>query len=420
MVSCAGSRVPESGGLRRLEQTVPAITIVTVLLAVCPWASSPFMGPKWVAMLAGALASLLVLIPRPAVLGPIVLAAAANLAVASGLLPGVSAPWWTLTGPLLIVALSLQRPALPSGAIATAAAIVSAVVALQAAGLDPFAWLAPDAGGGRLRLYGTLGNPDFVASVLGVTLPLTTSTALDAPAPRRSFLVSGGLQLLALVLLRSFATTLSLGAAALVVLVRMPRSSPRRSLLSLGLATAVLVVSIPLAGRSLSTAMQGRGYLVSVAAPHVADAPWLGHGPGAVVRSWPVWELEFWRARCGQDAACVAADPRARFTGVQDHVHDDWLERALESGVPGLAALLALLGTVLAAALRSRTPEGVAIAAAVASLSARATVDFPLERPADLSLLALLAGAAARLSCIDSSTPPAAVRKTPLPEGGAR
>jgi len=46
-------------------------------------------------------------------------------------------------------------------------------------GVDPFAlagWMAPIAGASaRLRVYGTLGNPNFVAALLVATAPLTVS-----------------------------------------------------------------------------------------------------------------------------------------------------------------------------------------------------------------------------------------------------
>ncbi len=273
----------------------------------------------------------------------------------------------------------------------------AAAVLLQALGADPFASFAPEIEGTRLRLYGTLGNPDFVASVLGVTAPLSAVAALRRGATTARLLTaSTALQLLALALLRSFATLLSLGAALLIVLLAGRRERSRRALV-LALGAGLLVAALPLAGRSAGAVLQGRLYLWTTAAPQVAEAPFLGHGPGAVVLHWPRWELARWKARCGEDAGCVAAHPESRFAGLQDHLHDDWLERLLETGVAGLLALVALFGAAFGAALRSGTLEGLGIASGLASLAARATVDFPLQRPADLVLFALLCGAASGL-----------------------
>ena len=135
-----------------------------------------------------------------------------------------------------------------------------------------------------------------------------------------------------------------------------------------------------------------------------------------MVLHWPGWELARWQARCGADAACVAAHPESRFAGLQDHVHDDWLERLIEGGAVGLAALLALLVTALVAALRSATLQGLGVAAGLLSLAARATVDFPLSRPADSVLLAVLVGAAAHQSeSVDADH--ASPRHSALPGG---
>jgi O-antigen ligase len=373
---------------------------VAVVVVVWPWAAGPFSAPKWLVTGLAAVVAVALLPREVRSPGSVALAALANLGacLVSFLLDAGPSPWWVLSAPLLAACLALAAVPMPWAAIALAGGLAAAVVLLQAVALDPFASFAPELGGSRLRLYGTLGNPDFVASVLGVTAPLSVVAALANGGSRRTRLAaSAGLQLVTLALLRSFATVLSLGAAALVVLLAGPRARWRRPLL-FTLCAGVLLAALPLAGRSAGTTLQGRRYLWSTAAPHAADAPWLGRGPGAVVLHWPAWELTRWQSRCGADADCVAAHPESRFAGLQDHVHDDWLERLLEGGAVGLAALLALFVTALLAAIRSRTLEGLGIAAGLASLAARATVDFPLSRPADLVLLAVLSGAAAHLS----------------------
>ena len=383
------------------------MTVVAVVLVVWPGASSPFGGPKWaVTVVAAALA--LALLPRNARrLDGVAVAALANLGVCllSMVLGDGPSPWWTLAGPVLIACFALAAVPMPWGAMVLAGGIAAAVVLLQSIGLDPFAALGPVAEGSRLGRYGTLGNPDFVASVLGVTLPLGGFAALRTRFTGRQLAIASVvLQLLGLALLRSFATVLALGAATLVVLLATARGFRRRRVLILALALVLLAV--PILGRSAGSVIRGRCYLVATAAPHVREAPLLGQGPGTVVRRWPVWELERWQERCGTDPACVAAHPESRFAGLQDHLHDDWLERLLESGIVGLLALVALFGTTFVAALRSGTLEGVGVAAALASLAARATVDFPLARPADLVLLAVLCGEAARLSRVVSVDDP--------------
>ena len=387
---------------------------------VWPWAASPFSGPKWLVTGLGAVACVVLLVRGVRRPGPVALAAVATLATSllSSLLAQGASPGWMLAGPLLVAALALLRFPAPCLGLEARRGVAACIARLSALHLNPFARFVPRAEGQRLALYGTLGNPDFVASVLGVTAPLGIVAALRArPGQRWPDLLSVAIQVLALALLRSFATVLALGAAAVAVL--FPGAGRERRWLLLALGAALLVAALPLTGRSPSTVLRGRWYLISTAAPHVADAPWLGQGPGAVVLHWPAWELERWRSRCGADPACVAGHPEAKFTGVQEHLHDDWLERLLESGLVGLAALLALVGTAFTAALRSRSLEGLGIASGLAAHAARATVDFPLQRPADLVLLAVLCGAASGLHRRDFVDAPRSTRGSSPVKGRA-
>src|SRR5262249_57792690 len=109
------------------------------------------------------------------------------------------------------------------GAVAGSAGLAAGVVLLQAVGLDPLGRFTPVAAGGRLALYGTLGNPDFVASVLGVTVPLTGVAVIRFRGRR------AGLALGSAVAQRpgvagppSFATVLALAAAGAGLAPRVP------------------------------------------------------------------------------------------------------------------------------------------------------------------------------------------------------
>ena len=396
------------------------------LLAVWPWTEHPFSTPKLGVLWASALASL-ALLPwsrRPrcgsrraiAWAGFALLATSALSALASdagAFVPGAQA----LGAALLLVAWAVSGVNLRAVARAAAAAgaVAATVTLLQAAGVDPFAAFAPLAGGARLRLYGTLGNPDFVASALGVTLCLTlgefplspsgvegpsagSAQALDSARAERNWLLFGAavVQLAALAATRSFATALAIGAALAVAALH--RARHHLPLKALGFAAALaLLAALPLMGRDLGASALGRLYLLRVAAPYALEAPLFGRGPGAVERLWPIWEVALWRARCGEDPACVQAHPDARFAALQDHLHNDWLERLVETGVPGLVALAAVLALAARAALRHPSPRATGLAAALAVLTTRSTVDFPLARPADLCLAAALVAMAASL-----------------------
>ena len=203
--------------------------------------------------------------------------------------------------------------------------------------------------GPRLRMFGTLGNPDFCAAWLGAGLCISLG-AIWTTSPRRLPPLPAALQAGALLAIGSFGTVLALGAAALVGL---------RSRRALG-AVAAGALCVAAAGRDPMRVLEGRIELHRIALPHLLDAPLRGLGPGSV---------------------------EALYSEKQDHVHDDWLERAIEQGIPA-ALCLALLATLgIAAAVRRQRPE---VAAALASLCARAFVDFPLARPAELALFVTL------------------------------
>lgn len=235
---------------------------------------------------------------------------------------------------------------------------VAAVCLLQAAGADPFAlagWEG-DHPGARMRVPGTLGNPDFAAAYLGVT----ACAAAGAWAHRRRpvDLLPVVLQLVALAVTRSWGSVLALGAAGAFA----ARRADRRTLLMGAGGLAALTVALGLSGRDLAAIVRGRVDLWAQAAPRVLDAPLFGRGAGSV----------------------------------QGHAHCDFLEWSLDFGLVGLGLRLALVALALRGALNFRRPLAVAAGAGLVGLLARAMVDFPLARPAELCLLGVLVSIAVR------------------------
>jgi hypothetical protein len=325
-------------------------------LVVAPWAA-PFSTPKLLLLAAGALVFAAAAfrghaaaprLPLALALGWLSWTLVAALAAPD---PAPRAVLLDASAALLLVALLSTR--WNAGAtlrgIAWTGAAISLVVIVQAALPGP-----------RLRMYGTLGNPDFCAAWLTVSL--------CAALPERKWLAAP--QAIALACIGSFATLLALAAAALV-------ARPRVALGTL-LAGSLCVAAV---GRSPARALEGRLYLHRVAAAHLADAPWFGAGAGSVRALWPSWEAARW-ASGAEDRAALP------FAAAQDHVHDDWLERALEQGV--LASLLPAALALLSLRRARRDPRFTAVAAGIAALCARAFVDFPLARPAELALFVTL------------------------------
>lgn len=374
---------------------VPAVAIAAALLAVAPPLGAPFSTPKRV-VLVGAAGVALVLWPwsRRRVPWPLVLPViSAGLSALLGASAEPSAAWTQLAFAVLAFcwASGGVAPAWVPRSATACGALVAAIAISQAVGVDPFSALSPDAAGTRLAVYATLGNPDFVASALCVVLCLALGAGWRWPVSLGVALVLGA----ALYVTRSFATVAALGVGATVAALHRRASLDQRARLVLVAAVlGIAALAVPLTGRSLSDAAQGRRYLVAVALPHALDAPLLGLGPGATEALWPGWELDWWKRRCGDDATCVAGDAAFRFAGMQDHLHADWLEVLVERGLAGLLSLALLFAVAARQAWGSRTALATATVAALAVSATRALADFPLARPADLCLLAAVVGLA--------------------------
>jgi O-antigen ligase len=374
--------------------------VVAVTFAVWPPLAEPFSRAKS-AVLLGAAGVLLVrtafappegAAPLPsrvlAGLWPATLALSAlvaPLAQPGGLGLGVSVG--------LVLLSLLQAPVEPVPAlraIAGAGTALAGVAVLQAVGVDPFAWAGWQGAhpGERMRVYGTLGNPDFVAAFLGASLCVTGGEVAAAlhRSHRWAWTAALALQLGALAATRSFASLLALGAALLSLAWTRPSRAPaeprswRPWALAAG-AVAVLLLLVPW-GRSLGSALAGRRYLWAVSAPHVVDHPVLGHGPGGFVTHWPGWEAAYWEAG--------APETERRFVAPQNHAHNDYVEWLLELGLAGTVPRVLLLLAALLAGRRAVRTRDRALTAALAALCARALVDFPFSRPAELCLLAVL------------------------------
>ena len=312
-------------------------------------------------------------------------------------------------GGLALVLTELQPdPMHLAAAHAIGATGVALVAVMQWAGVDPFAlagWVAPLAGASpRLRIYGTLGNPNFVAALLAGAVPLTLgllvqsgqsgqpgqSGSSPSVAARRGRLPLGlaalTLQFLAIAATGSRAGALGLIAAGLTWILSGPRPWRRRVAIASGLA-AVLIIGISTA-RPLRETLAGRVYIWQVVWPHAFDAPVVGQGPGAFALLYPSWERE---ARRKPPTAAAAR----YFAGPQQHAHNDYLEALVERGLAGPVTLLLVLTTWVAGGRRAFRPEPVApgaapltigAAAALVALGAVAFVDFPLARPAETAL----------------------------------
>lgn len=400
----------------RLETASLWLGLGGTALAFWPVGASTFHAPKTVLLIGAALLALIdwglrkAPVEEPRAFG-LALAWAASLALSAtfGGATDLPALWLEVAAALWLLRWVAAPPATSRvlRGVSVIASIVAAVTLLQTTGFDPFSLLglAPHRTSDRLAQYGTLGNPDFVAAWLGASVWLSVPALLSrrggdggssAGALGRRVglglaLGAVGVQAAAVVALQSWASSLSLLAGATFFLVRGRSLTGTQRWVAAASALLFALALVLAAGqrtRPLATSLKGRAYLLAVAAPHALDAPLTGVGPGGFERLWPQWEAEHVRAH-GADE---------RFVALQDHAHHDYLEWALGLGVLGLLVRVALLGSAwLRAARHAVTLEAVAIGSALSSLLARALVDFPFHRPAELCLLALLAGLSLRL-----------------------
>lgn len=353
---------------------LPPVTVALVLVVFAPPLESAFHTPKLIVLALGVLLALPSVYKNWRRLPVPMVVFAGAVGLSATLHDAWSAPSTAvlLVGALAVAAFSTFEVDEHQTArvIGVALLLVCGLTVLQTFGLFTFG------ASGRMTRASTLGNPDFVASAVAAIAWLCW------PLRRGVLLALGGLVVLALSFTQSFATLASVSVAAAFLVVKLPHS---RRWFAPAALVVVAVLSLGVVDREPLRALRGRWYLTQVVSPHLLSSPLIGLGPGAVELNWAQWELDLWRSRCGDDAACVQAHPQFPFNGLQDHVHDDWLELWLELGPIALGALALWFVTRLRA---GRQPF---VTAALLVFAARSLFDFPLHRPADWACLALLA-----------------------------
>ena len=276
--------------------------------------------------------------------------------------------------------------------------VCEAIVALiQCCSLDPLRWMGwqPELfWSARMRIYGTLGNPDFVAAWLCAALPLCwREIARAAPGTRSRALrwAAAAAMVAAIVATGSRVFALVLPVQAALPALRSKRLR-RAALLAIPVSAALLYLA---PARPLAATVEGRLYFMRVAtfgAPILAA----GSGPGS-------FEARFAAAQ----SAWLKAHPRhplARFAGAVDHAHNDYLEFLVELGPLGLAVFFGLAACTAIEAWRGRDlpihSVRASAAAGALTLMAIALVDFPFHRPAEWALFWIFAGILAQRGTI--------------------
>lgn len=243
---------------------------------------------------------------------------------------------------------------------------------------------------------GMFANANHQASFLLMTLPFTAALIGDTNSESRSgdgerarlvVLVSLGLvQLVGVLAVGSVAGYLMLGPvlvlAVLIARRRRGKQSGRSTILLLSalFAGALLVATSPilegLGITSFSTNDMSRLGIARTAQHALSDHVWLGSGVGTFE---PVFKLY--------------EDPQGVTRVFANHAHNDYLQWAIETGLPGLVLLLVFLGWwfgVLSRVwLRSRdntTRIRKAASAVTLIVFMHSFVDYPIRTPAILTL----------------------------------
>jgi hypothetical protein len=289
-------------------------------------------------------------------------------------LPLFSMAWF-----LLVVALRPKAVYL-AAAMSLACLAVAVIVLLQYSGLDPFrflGWAGHQQVSPRMRVGGTLGNPNFAAALLVSGMPV--AWALGKIRKWRSF------PYIVMIVEASavFATGSKAGvlavSASLLWLGGLATPALRRWVAA-G-AVAVIAVALFMPSRPVLTTIEGRLYIWRVTAAHLLERPLTGFGPGAFEPKYVAWETRYWREGHGTDA-------ERTFAQLQAHAHNDYLETMVDSGAIGVLGMVSLMLSFLVFAFRQARDAGnelvAGASAGVVALAAVALVDFPLRRPTEL------------------------------------
>ena len=298
---------------------------------------------------------------------------------------------------------SLRGTAERFGRIALAASLAAVVAALygavQALGADPLEWGRTASYGAALRVFGTLGHPNFLGASLAMSVPLMIhgrNRAADSPS-RVAWAAGLAVSLAVLIatLSRGAWIGCAMGLASWPVLQALARRGPRgpepaaessrvgrgRWILA-GAALLVLVALLGLALRSsLGHALESR--FADVLNPHAATTQTRVHIWAAGLRmagSHPLWGVGLDAFGTVFPAYRTAAYWRLEWGATPVKAHNEAIEILATQGWLGAASamiVVAVVAALLWRLLQARSPEiRLAAVAAGSSLIAFAVQDL--------------------------------------------
>ncbi len=282
-------------------------------------------------------------------------------------------------------------------ALLWASALLALLAVLQWLHIDPFisllGWQPQTFSNPRMRVYGTLGNPNFVAAWLCAALPLVFDffciqfNKLSGFAWTRAMFML--LQLLAILATGSRVPLIAV-AVLLVVWGSFRMKRELRWIVMVLLPLAVLLLWISPA-RPLGKTLAGRWFIADIILSRSGEIPVFGFGPGSFPSKYAEWQTSRLKA-------LPKGDPALIFSGPLDHAHNDYLEFLVEYGYAGLLAfgvmVCIFLWKFISRQFRS-SPKSIILLIQISSLCILLTialVDFPFHRPAEWGLFWIMMG----------------------------
>jgi len=311
--------------------------------------------------------------------------------------------------------------------IVAAGAVVGGCALLQHAGLDPLAGFVRYRGAERFRtgVYATLGNPEYLGGYLAPICLLAAGLGLAGHGAVRRTLAAAAFLAVAVAAIGTgsrgaflglAAATVLFGAGLVVIVFREPAPKKILAIAAIGISLVVALLAVPVAGggllasrlRSLadpySDSIRNRIVFNLIGLEMIAERPVLGMGPGMVAPEFYPTFLRMKRRWGGAAWEMAARDLNGR---VAEHVHNDWLEIWIESGLLGFAAWLWLVSVWAVGVIGGVGDGGIerterllllAVFSAAFAILVNALFNFPLHEPCRASLFWLLVAAGASLA----------------------
>jgi O-antigen ligase len=291
---------------------------------------------------------------------------------------------FAVSGPLLLLGtqhvLREHAETWQKALVATGAVIALIVLAQVAFKLDLFQVFGSESAvSGRMRAFGTLGNPLFAGVFLAPMLVIANAQVQQTRARWpiiAAFVIALGI---------AFTGSRTALVAAAVGLLLTTKAAMRNAAAVIMLIGIAFYFGTRLTPRPVSEAAQGRVFISRVALAN--GATFLGSGPGSFAVTYPTKLSSYFTGGKHQD--------EYRFAGYERHAHNEWTETLVENGGIGLAAFAAVFVAWFWVVRREPlTPTRRTATAIVATLLVASLADFTFHRAETWALLWMAMGAA--------------------------